>query len=374
MSPALPRRTTRRRPSTDEQRLLGWTAMIVAAVLALSLVLVTHDRTSYVVEDGETVELTTSMHSGTTHEVRLPTASVGIRVGEPVDDVDTDAVDLPVSPEDRASLPDGPVRPGDDGALLPVTWEVQRGDPVETSSDEDTLKPADEDRTPMTIRVVAGDQEIELVDRHVHSAVTDSRKSLLVPVDEEVTASEITVEVTYDGLTQVLEPETGDVDAGAAAPLYEGRAPTFDTDCPEGNCRLEPPADSPRRPSRDHAEVTPEELTLSPYDAKLGWAAEGTVWAAATFQVQDTASFLDEEGDLRGPGRSPTVTARLDGIDTERLTTTGGSLLTEHRATFPVEVDATPHELVIEQKRTLEGSESPRTVTLCEELEVDPGP
>ncbi len=372
MSPALLQRTSRR-PSTDGQRLLGCSAMIAAAVLALSLVLVTHEGTSYVVEDGETIELESEMHSGTTHEVMLPTASVGIRVGDPVSDVDMDAVDLPVSPEDRAALPDAPVRPYDGGALLPVTWGLRRGDAV-TSSDDGALPSADDDTTTVTVRVVAGDQEVELVDRHVQSAVTESKESVLVPVDEEVDISEITVEVTYDGLTQVLEPGSGDLETGPAAPLYEGSAPTFDTDCPEGTCRLEPPADSPRRPSRDRAEVTPDELVLSPYDEELGWAAEGTLWAAATLQVQDPGSFLDEEGDLGGSRRTARPTATLDGIDAEQVTSTGGSLLTSYRATFPVEVDATPRELVIEQAHTLESSESPRTVTLREELEVDPGP
>lgn len=347
--------------------------MILAAVLALSLVLATHERTSFVVEEGDTVELESTMHSGTTHEVRLPTATVGIRVGEPVDEVDSSAVDLPLSPEERASRSDAPVRPHQGGALLPVTWDVERGDTV-TSSSEGELKPAEEDRTPVSIRLVAGDQEVELTDRQVLSVVTDAQESLLVAIDESVTASDVTVEVGYDGLDQVLEPATGDVETGVAAPLYDGSTPTFATGCAEGTCHLEPSDDSPRRPSRGRSEVTSDELALRPYDEKLGWAAEGTVWASVTFHVQDPGSFFDDDGDMRGPGWSPATTAALDGADAERVTGSGGSLLTDHRATFAVETGTTPRRLVIEREHTLEGNERPRTVTLREDIEVDPAP
>src|SRR5699024_8519355 len=85
--------TTRRWTWPPTQRRFMVTALVVTPCLARGRVVALQDPTGHVAAAGEDVELTDAVHSGPTHEVRLPSSTVSIRVGAPTDEVDEDAVD-----------------------------------------------------------------------------------------------------------------------------------------------------------------------------------------------------------------------------------------------------------------------------------------
>ena len=364
--------TTRRWTATPTQRRIMVTALVVIPFLALGLVVALQDPTGHVVAAGEDVELTDAVHSGPTHEVRLPSSTVSIRVGAPTDEVDEDAADLP-APTDGD--PDGPVRPDDGQTLLPVTWSLGTGPTIGPDESAFPGVPADEDETEVDVTLVAGDEEIELVeDRQVRSVVSDGRASSLLPVDEGVELSDVTVEVTYDGLTQVLSPGSGEIDSGAAAPLYEDEgAPSHEMSCTGGPCRLEADEPSTWRLSRDRGEFETGAVTMLPHHAELGWADEGRTWAVVDLTLSDPGSFYDEDDERRSIDGLPTIDGTLDGVEAEDVTRTRESLTSDVTLTFAVDSDETPQRLVLTQENTLEGKERPRTVTLREEIEIDDG-
>lgn len=356
------RRRPPRRPATDGQRMVGIIGMIAVTVLALGLLLAVQAPKGHTV-DSEGIETMDAIHSGTTREVRLPTATADIRMGGTVDEVERRLVDLPTS-LDPGDGPDDPVRAPDGEVLLPVTWGV---DPAPVS-DEDTSTRAEEDTTEVGMRLVIADATTQLVDDvQVQTLIEDAEETRLLPVDEGTDVSDITVEVTYDGLTQTLTPEDGTVDSGAAAPLYDEDIPILDTTCDD--CRMTTADDSAWRHSRDRGEVTPESVTLRPYREGLGWADEDTTWATVDVQIGDAASFYDRDGERRGQKSTPKTAATLDGIAAEDITWIDRSMTSKARLTFPIDADHTPRKLTITQKHSLEGSES-ATVTTREQITV----
>lgn len=363
--------TTRRWTATPRQRTVIVTALVVIPVLLLALVVSRQDPAGHVIEAGEDIEMTDGVHSGTTHAVRLPNSTVAVRVGEPVDEVDEYAVDMPTSTEGRTGS-DAPVRPEEGHTLLPVTWGLERDRASAGTEDADGPTPAGEDETPVDITLIIDDEERDLVDeRQVQSVIDDGRESLLIPVQEGTEVADITVEVTYDGLTQTLSPESGDIDAGAAKPLYDqAGASIFDTSCPGGTCHLEAGRDSGWQLDPDRGEVMPGLMVISPHDPELGWADEGTAWASVNVRLTDPGSFYDEDDERRSIEDLPAMGGTLDGTPAKDVTRDRASLMSDVRLIFSVAPDATPKKLDLTQRNMLEGSERPRTVTLHEEIKI----
>ena len=364
--------SARLRSATPRQRTVIVVALIAIPVLLLALVVSRLEATGHVVEAGDGIEMTEGVHSGTMHAVRLPTSTVAVSVGDPVEEVDESVVDLPTSTEDHTD-PDAPVRPEDGHLLLPVTWGLEVDSSSVGAEDTDGLTPADEDATPVDIALVVDDEEHDLVDeRQVQSVINDGRESLLVPVPEETEAADITVEVTYDGLTQTLSPESGDIEAGAAEPLYDtAEMPVFDTSCASYVCRLRADRDSEWQLPPDDAEAEPGQLHLSPHHPELGWADEGKSWAWVNVRLLGPTSFYNEDDDFRFIESLPTLGGTLDGVRAKDVTRNRESRDADVRLTFPVSAGATPKKLKLTQRNMLEGSERPRTVTLHEEIEID---
>ena len=100
----------------------------------------------------------------------------------------------------------------------------------------------------------------------------------------------LTLEVTYDGLTQTLDLRTGRVDAGAAAPLYRKEAWTAASrPCTDGKVTIRAPGFAA---DEDDVEVlcTLTEVALAaPYLPGKGWARPGRTWV--TFQLRTQASL-----------------------------------------------------------------------------------
>lgn len=373
--------TTRRqrRPATDRQRLAGIIGILAVAALSLSLLVATSSPAGHVVDDREGVEMTDAVHSGTTHEVRLPTATVGIRVGDPVDEVERRVVDLPSS-SDPYEQQDSPVRAPDGQVLLPVTWSVAPRDSVTDEGEgegegeeEDQSTGSDQNRPEVTVRLIVDDETTQLIDDHlVESVIEDGAESRLIAVDDGTEISDVTVEVTSDGLTQTLTPEDGDVDSGAAAPLYDEDARVFNTTCGDDDCRMRAADDSTVRLSADGGAVTAGELTLEPYRRGLGWADKGTTWASVQVTLGDSSSFYRSDGERRGQKGTPKTSATLDGVTAKDITWIYRSTDSKARLTFPVDVGHTPRTLTITQEHTLDDRTS-TTVTTREQITIRGG-
>lgn len=352
MTGRLARHLTPTRPSTFRDRERGLTALLVVIVLALALGTTAHDGASAVVDEGDTVSLSRSLHGGSVHEVRVPTADIRVRVGPPTDEIAGELADGGTSSSD-------PVRPEGGTHLVPVAWDLEPTREAAASRPGDT--------TPITLRIVDGEDEVELASRSGRELTRDPTPTTVVALDEDTDLDDLTVEVEYNGLTQVLSPDTGDIDAGAAAPLYD-ETRTYDTGCHiDARCRIEATgARTPWRPTADEAGFTAGQVTVRPYDAELGWADEGSAWASVDIDVDEPSLVVNADGDYRNAHspRGPTVT-----LDREKPEQTS-RLANGSRATFAVDAGSTPERLTIEQELTLSGPEAPRTVTLRKVMEL----
>lgn len=353
----LPRRLTPTRPSTFRERERGLLALLVVIVLAVTLGITVHDSASVVVDEGDTITLSSSLHGGSVHEVRVPTAVIRVQVGPPMDEI-------------AGGLADGatdssvdPVRPAGGTHLVPVAWDLERTPEV--------AAPPHGDTTPITLRIVDGENEVELVSESGTELTRDPTPATAVALDEDTDLDDLTVEVEYDGLTQVLSPDTGDIDPGAAAPLYD-ETRTYDTGCRVDNrCRLEATgARTPWRPNPEEAGVVIGQVAVRPHDAELGWADEGTAWASVDIDVDAPSLVANVDGDHRNAhgARGPTIA-----LDRERpkqiSNRANGS-----RVVFAIDADSSPERLTMEQELTLTGPETPRTVTLRKTIELEEAP
>lgn len=181
--------------------------------------------------------------------VVVPGARYDFLVSTPREALDTSSAgEAGVAPE-----------PADGAAVVEVTWSY-------TPSDGDWFAAVAEDDPglPLALLVDGRRHEVgELDDEGLHAAW------VVVPED----ADEISVEVGYNGLTQVVEvvgPSVIEHPTEAPAHLY-GTAP-----------RLEAPVERvarlPRRVPLRGPEVSTRALTPVPYVTGLGWAPDGRAW------------------------------------------------------------------------------------------------
>ena len=351
----------RRRPSTDGERGLGILALLLAVVLVSTLGSVVSDDASRVLDEGESLPLQTHLYNGTPHEVTVPGATLTMRIGEPVEEVARDQVDLG---DDIDWSVTGPVKAEAGARLVPVSWTARQSGYVTNEQ---------EDPEPIEITLVADDGEIELprgsIDGTIAATPTIAR---VLAVDLDVEHSDLSVEVTYDGATQVLDPATGEVDPGAAEGVGESTTP-LRTGCEDGSAPCHLTARGEWRPS-DGASVTADALRLSAYDEDLGWAGPGRRWASAAIRVRSTLGVENATGEFRPVDRLGRITASLDGEPAESTSGLGSAEPSDSRrgrAVFAVDAASPPKELVLEQELTLEGDVSPRTVTTRKEIHLD---
>lgn len=207
--------------------------------------------------------------TGDSTYVLLPTGRIDLTVGKPVDEVTADQA----GDGEKHAAPDG-------GAFVPVTWEH---DPFGEGAVPVNVMGADPQETDVVLRSddttadlgspyqLAGDQ-----------GTTDTGVgTMYVAVDGD--GKSPTFEVTYDGLTQTVDPATGDRDAGAAAPLYA--EPTMGIEAP---CTSEGFTSGPIRPDVSCLVNAPQR---TPYLPGQGWAEDGHTWLLVNVDI--TLSGVD---------------------------------------------------------------------------------
>ncbi len=188
--------------------------------------------------------------------VLLPTGRIDLTVGAPVDEVSADMA----ADDEKHTAPDG-------GTFVPVMWTH---DPFGEGGVPVGVIGADPQDAEVTL--VAGGTTADLGSPYrVASAqgTTDTGVgTMYVAVDGD--GKDPTFEVTYDGLTQTVDPATGDRDAGAAAALYD--EPTVGIEAP---CTREGFASGDVVPDVSCVVNAPQR---TPYLPRLGWAEDGHVW------------------------------------------------------------------------------------------------
>lgn len=98
--------------------------------------------------------------------------------------------------------------------------------------------------------------------------------------------------------TQTAHVASGDIEAGVAQALYDDDR-NYTAGCTEVDDRcgfVAAGRTSPVRP--ESANFTASHLTLYPYDPKLGWADEGTLWAGVRLQLFGADGVRNAAGDF----------------------------------------------------------------------------
>jgi hypothetical protein len=109
-----------------------------------------------------------------------------------------------------------------------------------------------------------------------------------VAVDEAPDEIEsLQLAVTYDGLTQTLDPSMGERDAGAAAALYDDPLPEVETSCPTQGFA----SDSESVRLDLACSVSPPQRT--PYLPGAGWVDDGRSWLVTGMAVSVDSVVVD---------------------------------------------------------------------------------
>jgi hypothetical protein len=197
--------------------------------------------------------------------VLVPTGRLDVTVGTAVDRVTADqAAD---GNEHRA--PDG-------GSFVPVQWSF---DPFGEGGARVPVIGANPE--PTEVALVVGDTSVELGSPYkvTGEGITDTGVgTMYAAVDGAPDAvDDVQVSVSYDGLTQTVNPATGERDAGAAAPLYD--KPSMGIEAP---CTSEGFAHGRVRPEISCLVNAP---TRVPYLPTHGWAEDGRTWLVVPLDI-----------------------------------------------------------------------------------------
>ena len=201
--------------------------------------------------------------TGDSTYVLLPTGRIDLTVGKPVDEVTADQA----NDSEKHTAPDG-------GAFVPVTWEH---DPFGEGAVPVSVMGADPQEADVVLR--SGDTTADLGSPYQlagDQGTTDTGiGTMYVAVDGDGRSP--TFEVAYDGLTQTVDPATGDRDAGAAAALYA--EPTMGIEAP---CTSEGFTSGPIQPDVSCLVNAPQR---TPYLPGQGWAEDGHTWLLVTVDI-----------------------------------------------------------------------------------------
>ena len=193
---------------------------------------------------------------GDEFEVMLPSGQFAFTVTEPRDELsESDAAD-----GESREAPDGQKYVG-----LGWDWKGMAGRAFSLLNHDVAPQVA-------SVSVATGDEEVPVfeLDTQDQSA---GRAWVLVADDADPS-----LRVTYDGLTQTVDLDSGEVDAGAAEGFYDLAA--YDVDCPDQG------PGAGRDGLQYRIDCTVGEVIAVPYVADLGWADEGEIWLLVQVELR----------------------------------------------------------------------------------------
>lgn len=325
-------------------------AGFVSAVLALTAVVLAilvwttlADGAAESLDRGETFPLRAEPY-GRELVVLLPGGEVRLRVGAPVERIGYDLLD--VEYDDPTFDDRGDLGAADDGRLVPLTWQARLGGSYVPEGDSQTVE----------IHLVAGDERFQLGAATITSEPSydaNEPHPVALAVGEDVGLDDLSVEVSFAGVTQVADVGSGEIDAGVAQALYDdSRYLTSGCADIDVSCELTAGADSPWRPVS--ATFTVGDVVLYPYDARLGWADEGRLWAGVRVQLFGVNGVANKAGSTLPVRRQSAPVLTLDGAEpVQREGLEAGAFDTYGRVVFEVDEGTDPGELTLEQVLSL---------------------
>ncbi|KQZ70661.1 hypothetical protein [Nocardioides sp. Root151] len=319
-------------------------ALVIAAVrLGTHLADELRDDPVDVLAAGETLLLESPPYAEM-HTVIVPLNKVDVAVGRPLDSLDHEFIAY--DKDDSRRKTQRALHAPEGGSLVPVSWSIRP-----TGGLASGLAIATE------IRLVAGGEKVTIGSVRLGDPSTGQtsyeQHDVVVALPGDLDTDDLKIEVEFGGQTQVLDVATGEIDAGVAQALYEPE-PNFDASCHavEDNCQYVPAsADQQFHPIQGR--FTASQVTLYPWDAELGWADEGTLWAGVRIS-SFSALGTDAAGNVVIDRRQAPPRVTLDGrppVGREGLK--GGEGSTSGRAILRVEADDEPKLLRIQTVITL---------------------
>ena len=286
------------------------------------------------------VQLLDTPAYGTTYEVMLPSGRLELVVGPRTSALPGQYVDGSSGTDD--------VQAARGDSLVPVSWRLAPSTgtvPVDVAQ-------------PFELTVVAGGERYDLGAEkrgegdEIEGAIMS--RDLVVAVEGDADPEDLAVEVTYDGQTQTVDVESGEIEAGAAAGLYETRS--FAT---ADRCGQRAAPSSGLTPTFVGCEVSL--VTLTPYRPGLGWVDDADeAWAV----VRVSLGFVNLERVSAGGGIDLRVVP--DGT-TQRVLLDGAEAEDGELTVSAVEYNGAEGELVFRV------SEDPGVITIERDLRLAEG-
>lgn len=205
--------------------------------------------------------------------IRLPVGELTVTIGSPRDE--------PIDARDAADAEEH--EPPSGGAFIPVQWDF------DTFADIPGSAVINRDPLEAQASLRLGDEVVELPTPYVVQGIGIASPPVQVfYVPSEDADPDLSLEVTYDGLTQVADVSTGEVAESAATSLY-GDPVT----APRVPCG---PLAFTRYPGLRAAATCRASVERVPYLPGEGWAEEGTSYPVVGYRLRLT--------DARVAGRS----------------------------------------------------------------------
>lgn len=332
--------TENHRGWVDPLRILVSVGLVITAfVLGNRLVDQLHEEPVDVLDVGTTRPMAATVY-GQEHTVRLPQWDVIVNVATPARTLAHELFD------DATGESQNDVRAPDGGSLVPVTWHLA---PSKAAGFENS--------EPIDLRLVSDTDSIELASLRPGRMAPEEflvEHQVVAALDGDLHLDDLRIEVDYDGITQVLHVEAGDIDADRAQPLYETDRFLL-TGCGkvEDGCHwTATSATNGIEPLLGAFIVEP--VTLTAWDEELGWAKQGSLWA--TMQLRAYAPHAGTTSGDVVPSRklsAPKIT--LEGErPARRAGLTGGDSSSTGTVVFAVPVDQAPGRLVVRTVMTLD--------------------
>lgn len=216
--------------------------------------------------------------------VVLPTSRYDFLVSTPRASVDTiTAGDAGISPE-----------AGEDARFVLVEWRLS-GVPGDTF----VMEPPADVSPQLTLVADGVEHDLGALDQEGISAAA-------VVVADDV--DDVSLEIEYDGLTQVIEDAYGDTRADGPNALYLDAVRLGFTECPP----VPLSGDDPRARFFG-TEITGRVATPVPYYGPLGWAAPGREWVVARVSTQTPLAGWDGPAYVSYDLTSSEVSVEIDG-------------------------------------------------------------
>ncbi|MBS45683.1 MAG: hypothetical protein CMH83_21415 [Nocardioides sp.] len=354
-------------PAAPSRRGLLWSLALVLAVatvvLSTMVVQAAQGDPADRVEVGESVAVDRIPY-GLLRRVVTPYADVEVLVADPRERVPFSLLQYDYG-DPRREEERGLVAP-EGGVLVPLSWSIRSTLPYDQTFEGS-----------VDVELVAGDerQVIGSLGLAAPSSSTYARAEphpVVLALGRDAELDDLALEVTFDGLTQRVDVTTGRRAPGPADLLY-----TDGPDLTAGCTEVEDWCAMTAGPGSDLATsdgtFTASWVSLYAWDRELGWAPEGSRWAAVRLQLFGVDVVQGRGGGawyLRGrQAREPQV--RLDGREPVRREDLEGGRSTG-RVVFEVPADGLPQELGLSLVQDLPRDAPARTLRLSATLALRP--